>query len=362
MEKITLLCLFGGKSTEHDVSLVSAYSILKNADRSKYNIETVGITKEGDWYYYSGEPENIRDGSWHSAPALLENAAISPSVGDSALIVFSTDGSSYRKIHVDVIFPVMHGAFSEDGTMQGLLQISGIPFVGCKCTTSALAMDKAFTKLLMKNLGIPQARSMIVRAESIEANYRQILEGCEKLSPYPLFIKPANAGSSVGASKVTGRDKLKDALYKAAKFDSKVIIEEFIKGKECEVAVIGKNRYTASTVGQIIPGCDFYDYETKYSSSSPATYRIPADIKPETALELRTAAIKICSILGVEGLSRVDFFVRKSGENEEIIFNEINTIPGFTEISMYPKLFIHDGMSYSEIIDRLIDIALGKRD
>lgn len=362
MEKITLLCLFGGKSTEHDVSLVSAYSILKNLDRSKYNVEMVGITKDGNWYYYSGEPEKIRDGSWQDDLTSLEQAAISPSTGDSALLVFSKDGDTYRKIHIDVVFPVMHGAHSEDGTLQGLLQISGIPFVGCKCTTSAIAMDKAFTKLLLKNIGIPQARSIIVRAEAIEANYPQILQGCEGLSPYPLFVKPANAGSSVGTTKVTARDKLKDALLKAAEIDSKIIVEEFVTGKECEVAVIGKKRYTASTVGQIIPGSDFYDYDTKYSPDSPATYKIPADIKPETALEIQTLAKKICSILGVEGLSRVDFFVRKTGGREEILFNEINTMPGFTEISMYPKLLIHDGMSYSDIIDRLIGMALGKED
>lgn len=221
-------------------------------------------------------------------------------------------------------------------------------------------MDKAFTKLIMKNLGIPQARSIIVRAESVATNYKQIEERCEQLSPYPLFVKPANGGSSVGASKVSSRDKLQSAIVEASKYDSKVIVEEFIKGKECEVAVMGKSRFNVSNVGQIVPGSEFYDYETKYSKESPATYNIPADIKPETALEIRSTAIKICSILGVEGLARVDFFVRKNGAREDIVFNEINTMPGFTEISMYPKLFIDSGMSYSEIIDRLIDIALGK--
>lgn len=360
MEKIKLLCLFGGKSNEYEVSLMSAYSILTNIDREKYSVETVGITKAGDWYYYTGAPENIRDGSWCADTSALEPAAISPSVSDSALLVFGPDGASCRRIHIDVIFPVMHGAFSEDGTLQGLLQISGIPFVGCKCATSAIAMDKGFTKMLLKTLGLPQARSIIVRAESIADNYPQIQAGCENLSAYPLFVKPANAGSSVGGSKVMNRDQLLPALNKAAEYDSKIIVEEYIKGKECEVAVMGGKRFTASTVGQIVPGSDFYDYETKYSSGSPATYNIPAAIKPETAQNIQIYAKKICSILGVEGLARVDFFVRKNGGHEEIIFNEINTLPGFTEISMYPKLFMYDGMSYSEIIDRLISLALGK--
>ena len=173
-------------------------------------------------------------------------------------------------------------------------------------------------------------------------NLDMIIAGCEKISAYPLFVKPANAGSSVGASKALYRDSLVKALENAAKYDSKIIVEEYIKGKECEVAVMGNTHFKVSTVGQIVPGSEFYDYSTKYSSESPATYNIPA------------------AILGVKGLSRVDFFVRKVGAREEVIFNEINTLPGFTEISMYPKLFMNDGMTYSEIIDRLVDLALGK--
>lgn len=362
MEKITVLCLFGGKSTEYEVSLMSAHSILVNIDREKYNVITVGITKDGDWYHYTGTPESIRDGSWCADPASLEKAAISPSMSDSALLIFGTDGSSCRKVHIDVVLPIMHGAHAEDGTLQGLLKISGIPFVGCGCTTSAIGMDKSFTKLILKNFGIPQARSIIVRSDSINGNFPQIMDRCEQMSPYPIFVKPANAGSSVGASKVNSRDELLKAILEAAKYDDKVVVEEYIKGKEVEVAVMGKHRYTASTPGQINPGSAFYDYDTKYSAGSTASYSIPADIKPETAEEIRVTAVKICSILGVEGLSRVDFFVRKKGGKEDFLFNEINTLPGFTEISMYPKLMIHDGMTYPQIIDRLIGIALGKED
>ena len=366
MEKITLLILFGGKSTEYEVSLISASSIIENADREKYDIITVGITKAGDWYLYEGGTAAIRDGSWCADTSKLSHAAISPSMSDKALLVMDGEklrkihGEKLRKIHVDVVFPVMHGAYSEDGTLQGVLQMSGIPFVGCGCETSAICMDKGTTKLVLKNFGIPQAHSIIVNAAAMRDNLDMIIAGCEKISAYPLFVKPANAGSSVGASKALYRDSLVKALENAAKYDSKIIVEEYIKGKECEVAVMGNTHFKVSTVGQIVPGSEFYDYSTKYSSESPATYNIPAEISPESTETIKKMAPRIAAILGVKGLSRVDFFVRKVGAREEVIFNEINTLPGFTEISMYPKLFMNDGMTYSEIIDRLVDLALGK--
>ena len=359
MEKLNLLVLFGGKSAEYEVSLVSASSIIRNADTEKYNLITVGITKDGDWYLYDGDTDSIRNGGWCADTSSLEPAMISSSMSDHSLIIFKKDGGVEKK-HIDVIFPVMHGAYSEDGTLQGLLQMSGIPFVGCKCTTSAIGMDKGYTKMILKGVGIHMARSIVINAAMLERGFPQILERCEQMSPYPLFVKPANAGSSVGASKVTARDRLLPAMYEAAKYDSKIVVEEFIKGKECEVAVMGKKNFIASTVGEIVPGSEFYDYDTKYSSGSTASYNIPASIREDTQMTIRRTAIQICSVLGVEGLSRVDFFVRKRGQEEEVIFNEINTLPGFTEISMYPKLFMHDGMTYAGIIDRLVNIALGK--
>lgn len=356
--KPTLLCLFGGKSTEYEISLRSVTSILENVDREKYNVVTVGITKDGRWYYYTGSIEAIRDGSWCDQTDSLREALLSPSFGSSELLIL--DGDKVERMHIDVIFPVMHGGYSEDGKLQGLLEMTGIPFVGNKCTTSAIAMDKGFTKLILKNLGIPQAKSIIVRGDALENNFDKIRAGCEKLSGYPLFVKPANGGSSVGTAKVKNAAELRDALERAALIDKKIIVEEFITAKECEVAIMGNSSYTASTVGQINSGSAFYDYDAKYASDSQATYNIPADIKPETATAIRNMAKQICSVLGVEGLSRVDFFVRTKDGREEIIFNEINTLPGFTSISMYPKLFCHDGMTYSEIIDRLCDLALGK--
>ncbi len=360
MNKQTVLCLFGGKSSEYEVSLISAYSILTNIDREKYNILTVGITKGGNWYYFDGELQKIKDGSWCDDVRSMKKAILSPSPSDSALILISD--SHAEKIHVDVIFPIMHGANAEDGTLQGLLTLSGIPFVGCGCAASAIGMDKGFTKLVVGNYGIPQAKCEIIDKFRLVSDIDSVIAACEKISDYPLFVKPANAGSSVGASKAKNRDELISALHLAAEHDKKIIVEEYVKGKEVEVAVMGNGPYTASTCGNISPGAEFYDYDAKYGADSNSSCMIPADIKPETAEKVRIYAKIICSALGVTGLSRVDFFVYEKDGREGVIFNEINTLPGFTAISMYPKLFIHDGMTYPEIIDRLINLALSKEE
>lgn len=357
MSKPTLLILFGGKSTEYEVSLVSAHSILSNVNRDKYNVVTVGITKDGDWYLFEGDIANIKNGSWCINTSVLAKAALSPSPSDRGLYVFGEDGA--KLVHIDVIFPVMHGANAEDGTLQGLMQLSGIPFVGCGCATSAIGMDKGYTKLVLNNFDIPQAKCKIILRADLE-DREAVLDECETLGKYPLFVKPANAGSSVGASKAVDRTSLDAALTLAAKHDSKIIVEEYVKGKEVEVAVIGNGEYTASTPGQINPGAEFYDYDAKYSADSNSSCLIPADIKPETAEKVREYAVRICSALGVSGLSRVDFFVSSRCGKEKIIFNEINTLPGFTQISMYPKLLMHDGRTYPEIIDALIALAMEK--
>ncbi len=361
MPKISLLCLFGGKSSEYEVSLISAHSILSNIDSDKYNVTTVGITKNGDWYHYTGDIPSIKDGTWCNNTIELQKAALSPSPSDSALLVFNGDKVEY--IHIDVIFPIMHGANAEDGTLQGLLKLSGIPFVGCGCAASAIGMDKGFTKLVLYHYGIPQAKCEVIDKYRLMLDIDSVIEACENIGAYPLFVKPANAGSSVGASKASNREELISALYLASKHDSKIIVEEYINGKEIEVAVMGnglsgKDAYTASTPGQINPGSEFYDYDAKYSADSNSSCLIPADIKPETAKKVQEYAKIICGALGVTGLSRVDFFVC---EDDKIIFNEINTLPGFTEISMYPKLRIHDGMTYPEVIDRLVELAIEKR-
>lgn len=359
MNKQTVLCLFGGKSSEYEVSLISAHSILSNIDREKYNVITVGITKGGDWYLYGGDIEMIKDGSWCGDEKSLSRAFISPSPSDRGLVILNEQG--YEKLAVDVVFPIMHGANAEDGTLQGLLELSGIPYVGCGCAASAIGMDKGFTKLVVSHYGIPQARCEII-GEADLADLDGVISRCEKLGSYPIFVKPANAGSSVGASKVGSREELLPALKLAAEQDSKIIVEEYIKGKEIEVAVIGNGPYTASVCGNINPGADFYDYDAKYSADSASFSEIPAKIKPETAEKVREYAKIIASALGASGLSRVDFFVYEKGGEEKIIFNEINTLPGFTTISMYPKLLIHDGFTYPEIIDRLISLAVERKE
>jgi len=359
MNKINLLILFGGRSSEYEVSLISAYSILSNINTENYDITSVGITKNGDWYVYDGDTDSIKNGKWCSNTAAMKRAVLSASPSDSSLIIIDKDGNA-RKKHIDVIFPVMHGAHAEDGTLQGLMKLSGIPFVGCGCTTSAIGMDKGFTKLVLNNFDIPQAKCRIVLGKDFESHRDSVLDSCETLGSYPLFVKPANAGSSVGASKANNRASLKAAITLAAKHDTKIIVEEYINGKEVEVAVIGNKDYVASTCGQIDPGSEFYDYDAKYSSDSNSSAIIPADISWETMLDIRAYAVKICTILGVTGLSRVDFFVSEENGKEKITFNEINTLPGFTQISMYPKLLVNDGMSYSQLIDALINLALEK--
>lgn len=355
MSKPTLLVLFGGRSTEYEVSLISAHSILSNINREKYDIVTVGITKAGDWYLYGGDITDIKNGSWCADTSKLSRAALSPSFSDKGLFVFETCGA--KLIHIDVIFPVMHGANAEDGTLQGLIKLSGIPFVGCGCATSAIGMDKGFTKLVLHHFDIPQAKCEIIDKFRLTSDINSVISACEAIGEYPIFVKPANAGSSVGASKANDRAGLVAALKLAAEHDSKIIVEEYITGKEIEVAVIGNSYYTASTCGEINPGAEFYDYDAKYSADSNSSCLIPADIKPETAKKVQEYAKRICTVLGVTGLSRVDFFVT---ENDRIIFNEINTLPGFTQISMYPKLLMHDGRSYAEIIDTLIELATKK--
>ncbi len=362
MQKPTLLCLFGGKSSEYEVSLISAHSILSNIDKSKYDIITVGITKTGDWYLFSGDTMKIKDGSWCENAESLKKAVLSPSPSDSALLVFSDDSNKVEKLHIDVVFPIMHGANAEDGTLQGLLKLSGIPYVGCGCATSAIGMDKGYTKLILNHYGIPQAKCEIVPAFRLKKDLIDVISVCEAISSYPLFVKPANAGSSVGASKAADRDGLVAALKLAAEHDGKIIVEEYIKGKEIEVAVIGNGSYTASVCGQINPGSEFYDYDAKYSISSNSSCLIPADIGESTAEKVRMYAKQICTALGVTGLSRVDFFVYEDGGEEKIIFNEINTLPGFTQISMYPKLMMHHGMSYSQLIDALVTLAVQKEE
>lgn len=355
----TVFCvMFGGKSTEYEVSLKSSYSVLKNTDREKYDIVKVGITRDGIMYVYEGSDENIKNNTWIDDKANLKKALMSTSYGDYAVYAFDKSGKVTRYA-IDVVFPVMHGAYSEDGKLQGMLDMSGVAYVGPGCASSAVCMDKLFTKMILENYNIQMAKTVYVLKQDLETKYTDIqLEAEEKLG-YPMFVKPANSGSSVGVSKARNASELQKSLNNAFKFDTKVLIEEAVVGREVEVAVLGNENPVGLTCGEIISDADFYDYDDKYNNGT-STYNIPAKIKSETWVKLKETAEKIYKSLDCRGLSRVDFFV--CGEEEKIIFNEINTLPGFTSISLYPKMAMESGYTYSGIIDKLIELAIAEKE
>lgn len=357
--KISLCCLFGGKSTEYEVSLMSVYSVLENLNAEKYDLTLLGVTKDGSFYLYDGDYDKIRDGTWNTDAAHLFPAGFLPD-GNGTLLILRAD--SYEKRRIDAAFPVMHGANCEDGRLQGLLEICGIPCVGSGCTASAVSMDKDFTKRVLSGCDIPMAPWVTLTRKEILADPEAAAERLAPLGGFPLFVKPANAGSSVGVSKAKNRDGLLQALNEAARYDEKVLVEQCIVGKEVEVAVFDDGQELfAAMPGEIEPGAEFYDYHDKYIGGKSRAH-LPARILPETAAAIRETAKTIFAALGCRGLSRVDFFVTKEDDGrEKIVFNEINTLPGFTKISMYPKMMIASGYTYSSLIDALIASALIKR-
>ncbi len=352
MKSLSVCILFGGVSPEHEVSLRSAESVLNNIDGSKYNVFPVGITKEGKWILYGGKDySDLPSGRWLTHPDNRQ-AAISPIRGQGLL---TFEGDCVVRQQIDVVFPVLHGENGEDGTIQGLLQLAGIPYVGPHVAASAVAMDKTLTKLVVDQAGITQAAWNLVRRSDMGSRMEGTLEALEAKFAYPMFVKPAGTGSSVGVSKATEREDLKKALLEAGKYDDKVLVEEFIRGREIEVAVMGNESPVASVCGEIDSGADFYDYDAKYITDTSVSY-IPARIPEDVAETVRDTAVKVYKAIGCQGLSRVDFFV--TWQENRVVFNEINTIPGFTSISMYPKLFGASGIPYSQLIDKLLELAL----
>ena len=356
MKKLSVCILFGGMSPEHEVSLRSAESVLNHIDHSKYNVFPVGITKEGDWILFTGKDYSmLPSGEWKTYPE-NRRAAISPVRGQGLL---SFEGDCVVRERIDVVFPVLHGENGEDGTMQGLLQLAGIPYVGPRVAASAVAMDKTLTKLVCDQEKVPQAAWQLVHRSELENRMAEIIGGLESRFDYPMFVKPAGTGSSVGVSKAADAEALRKALADAAAYDEKILVEEFIRGKEIEVAVMGNDSPVASVCGEIDSGAEFYDYDAKYTTDTSVAY-IPARIPEDVAEAVRETAVKVYRAIGCRGLSRVDFFVT-DGDNR-IVFNEINTIPGFTSISMYPKLFAASGIPYTQLIDELIDLAMEGRE
>lgn len=346
--KKNLCVIFGGESPEHDISQKSVTSILNNLDKEKYNIYTIGITRDGRWYLYTGDWSKIEPGEWEKDSENLRTAFISPDSSQHGIVV--TDGSN-GIIHIDVIFPVLHGEYGEDGTIQGLFELSHIPYVGMGVLASANGMDKTFSKLVFQAAGIPQADWVVVTAaDDLEKRADEI----EAKLGYPCFVKPARLGSSVGIGKAHNREELIAALENAKKYDRRILVEEHIDGHEVECAVLGNSEPKAAAVGEIKPTVEYYDFDAKYNDSSTVLV-IPAELPSETIEKIREYAITAFKSLDGQGLARVDFFVRHS--DGSVILNEINTLPGFTNISMYPKLWDAAGLGYSALLDRLIELA-----
>ena len=353
MKKINVAILFGGKSAEHEVSLQSARNVYDALNKEKYNPILIGIDKSGKWLLNKGSDFLLDP---HSPELIKLNRS-----GDAVIIapenrlIVPLESNQKFSLPVDVAFPILHGPFGEDGTIQGLLKLADIPFVGSSVLGSAVGMDKDVMKRLLRDAGLPIAHFFAVSSGDPMPKFSEIARQLK----LPFFVKPANMGSSVGVSKVHNRDDYEEAMQVAFSFDLKVIIEEYIDGREIECAVLGNSDPIASVTGEVISSHDFYSYAAKYIDEKGAILEIPAGIPDKSAEEIRALAIKAFKVLSCEGLGRVDFFLKKSGK---IIINEINTIPGFTKISMYPKLWEASGISYEDLIDRLLQLAIERHE
>ena len=350
--KISVAVLFGGESAEHAVSLESGKNVADALDRNKYDIHLIGIDKKGVMRAVSSI-ETLRKTDV-ARPIDLEaegnEVFIVPGPGKSAEILELKSGKRLGK--VDVVFPILHGPYGEDGTMQGYLRLLGLPYVGPGVLGSAVGMDKDFTKRVLRDAGLPIPKFVALRRHETSTHNFEMLK---KELGLPFFLKPANMGSSVGVHKISTPEKFGAALADAFQYDLKVMVEEFIEGREIECAVLGNKELTASTPGEVIPHHEFYSYESKYLDANGAGLEIPAKLTPEKSNEVKAMAKKVFTVLGCEGLSRVDLFLKKDGT---LLVNEINTIPGFTKVSMYPKMMGATGIGYSDLIDRLIQLAI----
>lgn len=354
MSKLKLGVIFGGISTEHDVSIVSGTSVIENLDKEKYEIYPIYISKDGKWFKYI---KSIND---------IKTLEINQEIKEIQKI---EDVIGYLS-KMDVIFPVLHGLGGEDGSIQGIFELIKVPFVGCGILSSSVGMDKVYSKVVFEKAKINQAKYEYIR--KYDENYiyidkefnekicdiEEICNLVEQNLKYPMFIKPSNSGSSVGINKAKTRNELKKAIEYAIKFDKKVLIEEGINGRELECAVLGNEDVIASCVGEILPAEEFYSYDAKYTNAESKT-EIPAKLDGTIQNEIRKQAIKAFKAIDGKGLSRVDFFLEN--ETNKIYINEINTLPGFTKISMYPKLFEHEGIKYKDLLDKLIKLAKNKK-
>lgn len=342
-----LVVLFGGQSSEHEVSCVSATTIIKNIDKSEYNVYLIGITKDGRWLL-AEDLRAVEDGSWKQSGT---SAIISPDASDHGIIITCRDEN--KKVYVDCIFPVLHGLYGEDGTVQGLFELAGIPYVGCGVLASAVSMDKFYTKVIVDTLGIRQAQYVPVYSEML-GKMDSVIEKIEAKLSYPVFVKPSNAGSSQGVSKAHDKTELVAALKLAAEHDRKILVEETINGRELECGVLGGADVIPSGIGEVVAADEFYSYDAKYNNEESKTV-IGPELPEGKAEEIRKNAVAIFMAVDGFGLSRVDFFLEN--ETNEVVFNEINTLPGFTAISMYPMLFGAAGIPVGELVKKLIELS-----
>lgn len=355
-EMTKTLILFGGVSSEHDVSCVSAQSVVEHIPRDKYDVLLLGITKAGTWLFYEGDTADLPKDRWVESGKCTP-AALSPDRENGGVLVFRETG--VERIPVDVAFPVLHGKNGEDGTVQGLLELAGIPCVGCGVLASAMCMDKAVTNLLADTVGIPQTKWLTVTATEYQKDEAAFCARAVETLSLPLFVKPANAGSSRGISKVNREEDLPEAIKTAFAHDRKLVLEAAVENPlEVECAVLGNEAPMVSVVGGIVPCKEFYDYEAKYIDEG-SVLQIPAQIPPAAQEEIRATALRVFALLGCRGMARVDFFYQK--DTGRVLFNEINTIPGFTSISMYAKLMEQSGVPYPKLLDRLFKLALEQR-
>lgn len=349
-KKIQLGILCGGRSAEHEISLISAANIIAALDREKYNVHIIGIDKNGAWHVQDAKRYLMHERDPKQI-ALLDKKEVVALVAQEhrkEIVSYTTKSP----IELDVIFPVCHGTYGEDGTLQGLLKMAQIPFVGASVLGSAIGMDKDVMKRLLREAQIPIARFITLHSHQRgQLNFETV----KNELGLPFFIKPANLGSSIGVSKVKSAEEFLSALEQAFRFDRKVIIEEFIQGREIECAVLGNEEPIASLPGELIPTHEFYSYEAKYLDRNGAHFKIPAELPLEVRAHIQALSIQVFNVLCCEGMARVDFFLKESGE---ILVNEINTIPGFTTISMYPRLWEESGICYSTLLDRLIELAI----
>lgn len=351
LNRPNLVVLFGGAGPEHEVSKMSAAAIVSNMPEDKYNIIPVYITKEGEWLLYDGAVDNLSNIKWSRFGT---KAVLSPDRSDKGLLRIVND--KVKIVPVDIVFPVLHGMYGEDGTIQGLCELAGIPYVGCGVFSSAVCIDKAATKSVVSGLKVKQVDSLVLNA-SETADFKKIERKVRSKIGYPCFVKPSKTGSSIGITKVSEKSELLNAVENALEFDNKIIIEKMVAGREFSCAILGRydGEVSATVAGEILADGEFYDYDAKYIKSGSRTV-IPADISEEMHEKIKEMSIKIFKATECSGLARADFFIED--ETGNILFNEINTMPGFTKISMFPMLWAEMGVNFSDLIDRLILMSI----